>query len=222
MTYKNEDLKMPTNIYLIRHGESEGNLHNVFLGHYDLPLTPKGVAQAQVTANYLKDIKADVIYASDLKRAFGTAECTANLLGMPIIKDERLREIFAGKWEGMPFMGIGDTYKESFDTWLNDFGHARCDGGESVVELKERIISALTDIAKSNDQKTVFVFTHATPIRLFAAHSLGKTVDEYKDVPWSANASVTSAVYENGKFKLIEYGKADFMGDLVTRFSKNV
>ena len=213
---------MSTKIYLIRHGESEGNLHNMFLGHCDLPLTQKGVAQAQMTAQYLKGIKVDAIYSSDLKRAFGTAQCIAELLCMPIIKDQNLREIYAGKWEGMPFMGIGETYKESFDTWLHDFGHARCDGGESVVELKERFISALEEVAKANDQKTVFVFTHATPIRLFAAHCLGKTVDEYKDVPWSANASVTEAVYEDGAFKLVEYGKADFMGDLVTRFSKNV
>lgn len=213
---------MSTKIYLIRHGESEGNLRNMFLGHYDLDLTEKGIAQAKMTAAYLKDIKADAIYSSDLKRAYSTAICTAEILKMPIIKNESLREIYAGKWEAMPFLEIGNTYKENFDTWLHDFGHAVCNDGESVVHLKERFVSAVTTIAKAHDGETVFIFTHATPIRLFAAHCLEKSVDEYKDIPWAANASVTGAVYENEKFELIEYSKADFMGDLVTRFKSNV
>lgn len=212
---------MSTTIYLIRHGESEGNLHNTFLGHTDLSLTKKGIAQAQMTAEYLKNIKADAIYSSDLKRAFETAECTANLLNMPIIKNQSLREIYAGKWEGMPFLEIGNTYKDSFDIWQNNFGRAVCDGGESVEQLKQRFVTAVTDIAKAHHGETVFIFTHATPIRLFAAHCLKKSIDEYKDIPWSANASVTKAVYD-GSFRLIDYGKADFMGDLVTRFSSNI
>jgi len=213
---------MSTNIYLIRHGESEGNLHNMFLGHYDLDLTEKGVSQAKVTAQYLKNIEVDAIYSSDLKRAYSTALCTAVLINKPIIKNKALREIFAGEWEGLPFMDIGKTYKESFDTWLNNFGHAVCDGGESVEELKKRFVNAVLEIATANEGKTVFIFTHATPIRLLAAHCLGKGIDEYKSVPWSANASVTHVVYSEGRFELIEYSKADFMGDLVTRFSSNI
>ena len=213
---------MPTNVYLIRHGESEGNLHNMFLGHYDLPLTPKGVAQAQVTAEYLKNIKVDAIYSSDLKRAYGTARCTAELLGMPIIKDERFREIFAGKWEGMPFMGIGDTYKESFDTWLNDFGHARCDGGESVPEVGVRVVEAVRTIAQKQENGVIFIFTHATPIRTFAVHAMGKTPDELTVLPWPSNASVTKAEFDGQRFRLLEYSTDHFMGTLATRLPDNV
>ena len=213
---------MSTNIYLIRHGESQGNLRNMFLGHYDLDLTEKGVEQAKMSAQYLKNIEVDAIYSSDLKRAYSTAVQTAELLNMPIITSQELREIYAGKWEGMPFMGIGDTYKESFDVWLHNFGHARCDEGESVEELKQRFVSEVERIAAINDGKTIFIFTHATPIRLLAAHCQGLGIDEYKNIPWSANASVTHVVYTNGNFDLIEYSKADFMGNLVTRFSSNI
>ena len=47
---------MSTNLYFIRHGESEGNKIRAFLGHTDLDLTEKGHSQAQNTAEFLKDI----------------------------------------------------------------------------------------------------------------------------------------------------------------------
>ena len=73
---------MKTTIYLIRHGESQGNAVRAFLGHTNLDLTKKGHDQAECTAKYLKNIHADVIYSSDLLRAYSTAEHTAKIKGM--------------------------------------------------------------------------------------------------------------------------------------------
>ena len=56
-----------TKIYFIRHGESQANAQNVFIGHTDLDLTEKGHKQAQKTAEFLKDVSVDKIYSSDLK-----------------------------------------------------------------------------------------------------------------------------------------------------------
>ena len=57
---------MATKFYLIRHGESQANKNGVFIGHTDIDLTEKGHKQAQLTAEYLKDVTVDAIYASDL------------------------------------------------------------------------------------------------------------------------------------------------------------
>ena len=62
-----------TRLYMIRHGQSEGNLKNLFLGHTDMDLTELGHLQAEMAAEYLATVPVDVIYASDLKRAFHTA-----------------------------------------------------------------------------------------------------------------------------------------------------
>ena len=66
-----------TTLIFVRHGESLANLQNLFAGHYDIPLTELGHTQAERTAQYLDRYHIDHIYASDLQRAYQTAEHTA-------------------------------------------------------------------------------------------------------------------------------------------------
>ncbi len=215
-------MEKETHIYFIRHGESQGNARNAFLGYTDLDLTAKGEEQAQATAGYLQTLKVDAVYASDLLRAYHTAQATAKILGLAVVKDERLREIYCGEWENQPFAVLEERYKESYGVWRNNIGLAQTDGGESVAQLQERIVSAVTDIAKQNVGKTVLVFTHATPIRCFAGYCEKKSLAELKDVPWASNASVTHAVYKDGTFTLVEYSKDDFLGEIKTKLPHNV
>ncbi len=213
---------MKTTLYMMRHGESVANAMRVFLGHGDLDLTKTGHAQAERTAKYLKGIPCDAIYASDLLRAFHTAEHTACAVGLPVIPAPQLREIDAGKWDGMAFDDIGIVYPEEYAAWRTDVGNARPVGGESVEELQRRIVAAVAAIAEAHKGQTVFLFSHATPVRAMAAHSLGKTKDEMKTIPWASNASVTRFSYENGAFLLEEYGYDAFMEDLSTKLPANV
>ncbi len=213
---------METTLYFIRHGESEANERDAFLGHFDLPLTKKGHAQAKLTAEYLRNIKPDVIYSSDLSRAYQTCMHTAALHTAAVIKDTRLREIDAGLWDNLTFREIVHTYRKSYSVWLNDIGHARCDGGESVEQLQKRIIDAITEIAKKEAGKTVFIFTHATPIRLVAANALSKTLDELKTVPWATNASVSKFIFTGSSLKLVEYSVDEHLSSLITKLPTNV
>ena len=213
---------MSTTLYLVRHGQSLGNLRHAFLGHTDLELTELGHSQAKRTAAFLADKKPDVIYASDLLRAYQTAEATAELLKMPIQKEPMLREIYAGAWENRIFEELAVSFPESFGVWREDIGNAHPDGGESVLELQSRVVKAITRLAEENDGRTVFLFTHATPIRTFSAYVMGKGKDEIKELPWAPNASVTKCTYEGGKFTMIEYGRDDFMGDMSTHLPSSV
>ena len=209
-----------TVLYLIRHGQSEGNLQNVFLGHTDLDLTALGVRQAEITAAYLKGISADAIYSSDLLRALHTARITAKVKGLPVVPDPGLREIDGGAWENVPFDELGKRFPGSFSVWTRRFGACRCDGGESVLEMRDRVAAAVEKIARGNPGKTVFLFTHATPIRVLKATWDGVDLDRMGSVPWPTNSSVTRAEYENGRFTVTEYSTDHFMGDLVTRLDE--
>lgn len=206
-------------IYMIRHGQSQANEQDVFLGHTDLDLTRKGREQALAAAKYLSKIPVDRLYSSDLKRAYHTAEATANLLHMPIEKQEALREIFCGEWEKQSFAKLELEYKESYGVWLQNIDEAYPEQGESVLQLKKRIVTAMEKIARENEGKTVFVFTHATPIRCFAAYCERVRV---KDLPWVSNASISCFEYKNGLFSLVEYGKDDFLGTAITALPHNV
>lgn len=213
---------MKTTVYMIRHGQSEANLQDQFLGHGDLDLTAQGHAQAACAAEWLRTVPCDAIYASDLKRAFHTAEHTARAKGMAVTPDAELREIAAGKWEFMPFCDIKTTYPEEHSLWRADLGRACPTDGESVAALQRRIVATVTRIVEAHRGQTVFIFSHATPIRVMAAYCRGKTADEITALPWPTNASATCISYENGVFTLEEYSRDDYMGDLRTALPPNV
>ena len=80
----------------MRHGQSESNLAKYFAGQMNVHLSELGHKQAEVTSEYLKTIPVDVIYSSDLYRAYETAQHTAEKKGLPIHTSPKLREIFAG------------------------------------------------------------------------------------------------------------------------------
>lgn len=213
---------MPTKIYLIRHGESQANEKDVFIGHTDMALTRRGQEQARIAAQYLKDIRPDAIYSSDLQRAYHTALAVAQPLGMTVTQDPDLREIYAGQWEGIPFAVLQTTRKEAYDVWLNDVAHVRCEGGESVPEVMERVTAAVRRIALAHENQVVFLFSHGTPIRAMAVHAMGKPVDELEVLPWPSNASVTEVEFDGKEFRLLRYSEDGFMGDLVTKLPDNV
>lgn len=208
-----------TRMIFIRHGESTGNLHRRFYGQTDGPLTERGIAQALAAAEYLKDTRIDVAYASDLKRAYETGRIVAEPHGLTPIPSSRLREIYAGEWEDMVFEEILERYPETFGVWINDIGSSRPDGGESVAELYERINAEVWRIAEENDGKTVLVAIHATPIRVLNCYWLGADVRGTKNIGWVPNASVSVVDYDIKAHSTLvrTVGEASFMGDIVTK-----
>ena len=202
-----------TKIILIRHGESLGNIQKIFLGHTDWDLTERGYEQAKKMARYIDNFDIDVIYASDLKRAYNTAKEVAKRRNMDIIKTKEFREIFAGEWEGKSYAELDEKYPEARKCWGEDIGNAVCTGGESVKELQNRVVKEFYRIAEENKGKTILIGTHATPIRMIKCHVLGKKTEEAKDIPWALNASAT--IIDVEKNEIILDGYAEYLGDFL-------
>lgn len=212
-----------TKILLVRHGESDANLKDVFAGHYDADLTVRGLAQAEHTAAFIKGTYAvDAVYSSDLRRAYKTAKPIADAFGLPIIATEGMREIAAGEWEGVPFYGIKDTHPELFHTFLYDLGNAVCPQGESVVEMAERVVQTITCIATENEGKTVVIATHATPIRALQCCFSGQPLSYIQQIPWVSNASVTEIHYENGCFTVEKVSQDAHLADMRTTLPTDI
>ena len=212
-----------TTLILVRHGESTANRQRVFAGHYDAELQDRGLEQAKKTAEYLvKNYKIDKVYASDLKRAYVTGKCTADLAGVEIVSDTALREIRAGKWDGMKFEDIITTYPDDYGMWMNDIGKARATDGESVSELCERVMGKLTEIATENDGETIVVATHATPIRVTQSMVQTGGLDGMKNIPWVSNASVSVLEYDSGKWEFKLISEDSHLRDLRTSLPKSV
>ena len=212
-----------TRLLLVRHGESDANFHNIFAGHIDPALQPRGIEQAELTAQFItENYKVDKIYSSDLQRAYRTAESLGKRVNLTITADENLREIRAGEWEGVNFFEVPKLHPEAFRIWSTDIGNGYCPGGETVRELSDRILGELTKISEENDGKTVAIFSHATPIRV--AQSIVETgsLDGMQEIPWVSNASVTEITYENGKWNLIAVSLEKHLAELKTELASIV
>ena len=211
-----------TTMLVIRHGQSISNLEGIFTGNMDLALTDIGHRQAQITADHiLQNYHVDAVYSSDLRRAFDTGRAVAEPLGIDLVTDRRLREIYAGDWEGRTFDELTAHYP-NYMVFRTDIGNCTTDGGETVAQLSQRVLEAFMEIGEANPGKTVVIATHATPIRAIQCHCQGKPVSQMKDIPWVTNASITTVIYEDHKLRLQEVGHDAHLGKIVSRFPSNV
>ncbi|MCQ2427001.1 MAG: histidine phosphatase family protein [Clostridia bacterium] len=202
-----------TEIYLIRHGESESNKIDTFAGMTDFALSEKGRVQVAKTAERLKNYGIQAIYSSPLKRAHETAEALSEATGLPVTDVFELHEVCCGVWEGLPFSEVEKRYPEDLYNWTNCLGDFRPTGGESKNEVRARMKAAMTKIAEENDGKIIAVASHASAIRGFVSEILGL---EYGELPYQSNAAFCHLFYENGKFTVEKYNINDHLEGLVT------
>jgi broad specificity phosphatase PhoE len=148
-------------LFLIRHGQTDGNKEGRVAGHTDIPLNAEGVAQAEKAAELLKDKKIDVIVSSDLLRARMTAEAIAKTTGAEIIYDSNLRERNWGKAEGL----LRDEWKALYPTGLTDY-FFRFPDGESYEDLEKRAHVALELHRNNHANKNIVIVAHGGTIRV--------------------------------------------------------
>ena len=216
---KNTDKSaMKTRIYLIRHGESVGNLHRICLGHTDLDLTELGLRQAEKTAKTLSDVELDAVYSSDLIRAIHTAEPHANRRGLSINTCSDFRELYFGNWENASVLMLKEKFHNEFTIgWRQNFGTFTAPEGESVVEMADRMVRGLKNAAKQHPGKNILVTSHAAAIRaLWGKISGHEPISWAEAYPFPTNASYSVLEFDGEKLTPISYSNDSHLGELVT------
>ncbi len=203
-----------TELILVRHGQSMGNLHRQFLGHTDYDLSETGYEQAKRLAAFLRDTQIDAVYSSDLLRARHTAEPIAQARELKIHLEPELREIQAGLWEGQTFPYLEEHFPESYHTFRSDLGNARPDGGESTEEVRERMYACVKRIATAEEGHRVLLASHATSICMFACAALGLAREQVRNLGLPTNASVSVFEWRGGRFALRRYSEDAYLGEL--------
>ena len=202
---------------IVRHGFSLGNKEKRFTGQLDLPLDEIGYSQAESVAKYILDnFKIDVIYSSELCRAYDTALPLAKALGKEVKKINALNETDVGFWQGKTFEEIKKEYPEGYALYVASPGLCHFDGGECYADVRARVVRGFHHIAEENEGKTVFVATHGGVIRNLLAAWLDISLERITDVPRISNASITVAEYENGKATLLGINCTKHLEDKVT------
>ncbi len=208
-----------TKIYLVRHAQSESNRDRTFTGRLDIGLTDTGREQARRLAEHLRDLPIDAIVSSDLSRVVATVTPTAEEKGLPIRREPAFREIYGGRFEGHTYEDIGKEYPEALATWLGDIDHGACPEGESVEDVRARVLPAFARLVKEYDGKTVLLATHATPVRVLLSLATGRTMQELR---WVPNASTSVLFAEGDTLRAESIGDTSYLGDLTTTFAKGI
>ena len=172
-------------LVVVRHGEATHNLpgfkaedlvltrdafpyNNDLMPFLNNPLTEKGREQAAKLAMRLANEKFNLVYASDLDRAWDTAETIAknNSFVGEIQKCQLLRERNAGRWnDDLEHFRAQRKVEEGVRAIkMTDILDWRIPGGESVVDLRERVKAFLhllvAEVQKKKDVDKVLVVTH--------------------------------------------------------------
>jgi probable phosphoglycerate mutase len=166
---------MPTNLYIIRHGEAYTNVESVIGGMQgDRGLTERGIAQAEALARRLStgEIAADVLYASTLPRARATAEHIAAALKLPIAWDHELHELRPGESDGMRLEDARAKYT-GFSTFLIEPFTPLAPGGDSWGSFQARTSAALERIITRHPEQTIVVVAHGGTIDVSFLYMLG-------------------------------------------------
>jgi probable phosphoglycerate mutase len=152
--------RTPATLLLIRHGETAWNAEHRIQGSLDIPLSATGIWQAGRLAQRLAAERIDAIYASDLARAWLTAEPIAARLGLELRADIRLRERRFGIFEGHTLDEIAARWPAELAAWRERDPAWAMPDGESGAAFIERVNAALHDIARQWAGATVAVVAH--------------------------------------------------------------
>lgn len=161
-------------LYFVRHGQTEWNALGKVCGVKDIALTELGHKQAVQTGEKIKKsgIRADYILYSPLMRARDTALHISEITGIPAVEEPRLKEQNYGKFESTPRHG------EEFELAKKQFVN-RYNGGESMLQLAQRIYNLLDDLKEMSSEKTYILVAHNGIVRIVHSYFNDMTNDEF-------------------------------------------
>ena len=166
-------------LILLRHGQSQWNLENRFTGWKNVDLTQKGVEEAILAGKLMKEknIKIDLVFSSNLKRANETAKLAISQMSLKnlydkdknliIIKDQSLNERDYGDLVGLNKEETARKYgKEQVHVWRRSF-ETPPPGGESLKNVLERVDPYFKQNIKNeiDNKKNVIIVAHGNSLR---------------------------------------------------------
>lgn len=160
--------------YFTRHGQTVWNVENKICGVTDIELTERGHQQAEELAERIvrEGIHIDEIICSPLMRASDTARHIAEITGIPMRVEPRLKEQNFGKYESTP--RNGEEFQRAKTYFVNSY-----EGGESMIRFCQRIYNLLDDIRQEADGKVYLMVAHNGVARAVQSYFTDMTNEEF-------------------------------------------
>lgn len=159
-------------LLLVRHGKTGGE-GSRYYGHINIGLSQEGVKQAEMLRARLASENLNVIYSSDLKRAFDTAEIIAAAHKLKVIPCSDLRELDFGKLAGMTFEEMKERYHETIRLLSGQDPDMSTPSGESLRQMSTRIKRFVAEVQEQLLERTLLVVAHGGSLKVLLCILLG-------------------------------------------------
>ena len=149
-----------TRFIFVRHGQTEWNRVERFRGRADIPLNATGMEQAQRASARLAETSIAAIYASPLSRTRRTAEIIAAPHHLAISSEPGLLDLDYGAWQGKTPEEVAASDPKRYAQWQTQPDRVRIPGGETLRQLRARVIQLMDDSSHEYPGETVVFVSH--------------------------------------------------------------
>lgn len=197
-------------IYIVRHGETVWNAKKLLQGSTDIELNEYGRELAGETGRNLENIEFDRIYSSPLIRAYETACLIRGHRNIPIIRDERLRELCFGINEGHNFKKLLEDKSTSFCHFFDQPElYTAPEMGEELEEVCKRAAEFMKEVIEPEADKLnrIMIVAHGALNKAIMCHIKQHDISKYWSGGLQKNCNVIIVDYANGMYNVIEETK---------------
>lgn len=197
-------------IYIVRHGETIWNEKRLLQGSVDIELNESGRKLAGITGEKLEEIFFDKIYSSPLIRAYETANLIRGHRNIPIIRDDRLRELSFGINEGKDSMKIREDENNPFHNFFSRPElYVAPEGGETLEHICERAKEFLEEVIEpqADALERVMIVAHGALNKALMCHIMNHGISEYWSGGLQTNCSVVIVKLDSTGYHVLEESK---------------
>lgn len=181
-----------TELFMVRHGQTDSNIAGIFHGATDIPLNAQGLRQASLVASRVQQIpNLHSLHSSPLQRALVTAQAISRTTGLEPRLHPGLAEMDFGDAEGMNMFEMAERWLELALRFQDQDDHeARFPSGESRREFHQRVRETLDGIVTNHSGSRLLIVAHGGVISSAVAQMMGENPNDWRKYSIE-NCSVT-------------------------------
>lgn len=178
---------MALRLLLVRHAETDWNRERRYQGWRDIMLSETGREQAEAAGRLLARERLAAVWSSPLGRARQTAAAIAAPHALPVREATAFKEMRLGDWEGLTRTEVRVRFPALYEVWSASPHLASVPGGETLAEVRGRVLAGLEDLRAAHDGQTICLVAHGISGRILILAALGLGLDRV----WSIEISPT-------------------------------
>lgn len=205
-----------TRICLVRHGETEWNAERRLQGQIDIALNANGLRQARAAGSWLRRAAGiggiAALYASDLRRAWVTAECIGAALGLTPQPAPEMRERNYGIFQGHTYAEAKEKFPAVYAAFERRDPDCTFETGESLKAMYGRVTDKLQVLAEAHAGETIVIVLHGGVLDVINRFVRGNPLETPRDflIP---NAGLNWIVRAAGVWRIEAWGETAHLQD---------